>query len=63
MTENDFNVLYRGRRVGRIDLQPNPEPDEAHVPWRWFLDYGREFEMSDPRRGWRTGVPRRAAKQ
>jgi hypothetical protein len=30
--------------------QRNPRPHEAHVPWRRFLDYGREFELCDARR-------------
>ena len=36
--ETDYDVLWRGKRVGRIDCEPNPYPHEQHVPWRWFLD-------------------------
>ncbi len=37
-TTNDYDVLWRDQKVGRIDLDPRPYPEEAHVPWCWFLD-------------------------
>jgi len=36
--DNDYDVVWRGKRVGRIDRDPTPHESEVHVPWRWFLD-------------------------
>ena len=38
--EDHYALLYRGWRVGHIEREPKPEPAHAHVPWRWFIDYG-----------------------
>jgi hypothetical protein len=54
-TANDFMVMWRGQKVGRIDLEPKPYPADAHRPWRWFLNddgrkrmaYGRAATRAD----------------
>ena len=35
---DDYNVMLRGRKVGRIRFNHKTYPHEAHVPWRWFLN-------------------------
>jgi hypothetical protein len=34
----DYNVVWRGQRVGRISFDHKPHPNEAHIRWRWFLN-------------------------
>ena len=35
---DDFDVMFRGRKVGRISFNHRPYADEAHALWRWFLN-------------------------
>jgi hypothetical protein len=51
-TEDDYNVMHRGRRCGRIDREPDRRCEVPGAPWRWFLDWdgGGGLEMTDPRR-------------
>jgi hypothetical protein len=41
--EDDYNVVFRGQRVGRIDREPDDRCEVPNAPWRWFLN--------DPRGG------------
>jgi len=47
--EDHYDVLYRGRRAGHIEREPKPEPVHAHVPWRWFIDYGIDGAVENNR--------------
>jgi hypothetical protein len=46
---DDYNVMFRDRRVGRISIDHRPYPHEAHVPWRWFLNDTERNRMADGR--------------
>src|SRR5262245_12804277 len=43
---DDFNVMFRDRKVGRIHLEHKLYPNEAHVPWRWFLNDTQRNRMA-----------------
>ncbi len=45
----DYRVVWRSERVGRIDRDPRPYPVHEHVPWRWFLNDGRRQRMASGR--------------
>jgi hypothetical protein len=45
----DYRVLWLDKNVGRIDREPEPEPRERHVPWRWFLDDDSRKRMASGR--------------
>ena len=44
---DDYNVMLRGRKVGRIRFNHKTYPHEAHVPWRWFLNDMERNRMAD----------------
>jgi len=46
---DDYNVMFRGRRVGRIRFDHKLYPNEAHVPWRWFLNDTERNLLADGR--------------
>jgi hypothetical protein len=49
---DDYDVAYRGRRVGRIDREPDGRCEVPAAPWRWFLNWDGDggIEVADPRR-------------
>ena len=44
---DDYNVMFRGRKVGRIRFNHKTYPSESHVPWRWFLNDIERNRMAD----------------
>ena len=48
-TTNDFNVMWRGRKVGKIDLDLKPYAGQEHIPWRWFMNDEERKRMASGR--------------
>lgn len=46
---DDYNVMHRGRRVGRISFNHKPYADEMQLRWRWFLNDTQRNRMADGR--------------
>jgi hypothetical protein len=36
-TRDDYDVIWRGQTVGRIDCELEPYPIHKDAPWRWFM--------------------------
>jgi len=39
--EDDYQVMFRGEVVGRIDREPDDRCEVTGTPWRWFLHDAR----------------------
>jgi hypothetical protein len=46
---DDYNVTFRGKRVGRITYDHKPYANEAHMRWRWFLNDTQRNRMANER--------------
>src|SRR5205807_3964818 len=40
--EDDYNILFRGKVVGRIDREPDDRCEVPNAPWRWSLQGARD---------------------